>query len=48
MRLHEYEAKNIFANYGVPVPNRGLAKTAAEAVKKAKEMIARLKNKSKK
>ena len=38
MRLHEYEAKNIFANYGVPVPNRGLAKTAAEAVKKAKEI----------
>ncbi|MFQ6042846.1 MAG: succinate--CoA ligase subunit beta [Candidatus Poribacteria bacterium] len=38
MRLHEYEAKDIFANYEIPVPNRGLAKTAEEAVEKAKEI----------
>ncbi len=31
MKLHEYQAKNIFAEYGIPVPNGTVAHTAAEA-----------------
>jgi succinyl-CoA synthetase beta subunit len=38
MRLHEYEAKDIFADYGIPTPKGGLAKTSEEAVEKAKEI----------
>ena len=38
MRLHEYEAKNIFADYGIPTPNGGFANTPEDAVKKAKEV----------
>jgi len=32
MRLHEYEAEEIFSKYGVNVPQGGLAKTTQEAV----------------
>ena len=38
MRLHEYEAKNIFASSGIPTPAGGFVKTSGEAVKKAKEV----------
>ena len=31
MKLHEYQAKELFARYGVPVPNGEVAKTAAKA-----------------
>ena len=31
MKIHEYQAKEIFANYGVPVPQGGVATTPAEA-----------------
>ena len=31
MKLHEYQAKAIFARYGVPVPKGGVAATPAEA-----------------
>jgi succinyl-CoA synthetase beta subunit len=32
MKIHEYQAKQIFARYGVPIPNGYLALTADEAV----------------
>ena len=38
MRLHEYEAKEIFRSYGIPKPNGNAVKTAEEAVKKAVEI----------
>ncbi len=31
MKLHEYQSKQIFARYGVPIPNGRVASTAAEA-----------------
>ena len=31
MKIHEYQAKEIFAKYGVPVPQGGVATTPAEA-----------------
>ncbi len=31
MKLHEYQSKSIFAKYGVPIPQGGVATTAAEA-----------------
>ena len=31
MKIHEYQAKRILAQYGVPVPNGGVASTAQEA-----------------
>jgi len=31
MKIHEYQAKEILAKYGVPVPRGGVASTAAEA-----------------
>ena len=31
MKVHEYQAKSIFARYGVPVPRGGVASTPAEA-----------------
>ena len=33
MKIHEYQAKEIFAKYGVPVPKGGVASTPAEARK---------------
>ena len=38
MRLHEYEAKEIFHEYGIPKPNGGAVRTSEEAVKKAEEI----------
>ncbi len=31
MKIHEYQAKEIFASYGIPVPKGGVAATPAEA-----------------
>ncbi len=31
MKLHEYQAKQIFSNYGIPIPNGTVARTSAEA-----------------
>ena len=31
MKLHEYQAKQLLANFGVPVPKGGVAKTATDA-----------------
>ena len=31
MKIHEYQAKEIFTRYGVPVPNGSVAKSAQEA-----------------
>ena len=38
MKIHEYQAKEIFAKYGVPVPKGGVATTPAEAKKIATEL----------
>ena len=38
MRLHEYEALDIFEQYGIPVPRRGLAGTMHEALHVAGEI----------
>ena len=36
MNFHEYQAKELFAEYGIPVPPGKVASTAAEAVDAAK------------
>ena len=38
MNIHEYQAKQIFAKYGVPIPKGILANTVDEAVENAKEL----------
>jgi len=38
MKIHEYQAKKIMADYGVPVPRGGVATTPAEARKVASEL----------
>jgi len=38
MKIHEYQAKQIFAKYGVPVPNGGVASKPVEAKKIAAEI----------
>jgi len=38
MRLHEYEALDIFAQNGIPVPRRGIASTMQEALRIAGEI----------
>ncbi len=38
MKIHEYQAKEIFAKYGVPVPKGRVASTPAEAKKIAQEL----------
>jgi succinyl-CoA synthetase beta subunit len=38
LKIHEYQAKEIFAKYGVPVPKGGVATTPAEAKKIATEL----------
>ncbi len=38
MNLHEYQAKELFRSYGVPVPRGGLACSAAEAERLAVEL----------
>jgi succinyl-CoA synthetase beta subunit len=39
MKIHEYQAKQIFARYGVPVPKGYAAKNGAEAETAAKKLI---------
>jgi len=41
MNLHEYQAKGLFKEYGMPVPNNIVASTAADA-KKAAEKLGKL------
>jgi len=38
MNLHEYQAKEIFSSYGIPVPKGRVASTAEEAVNAAREL----------
>jgi len=38
MKIHEYQAKAILKEFGVPVPNSGVAETPAEAKKIAEEL----------
>ncbi len=38
MNFHEYQAKQLFADYGIPVPRGELATTADEAVEAAKKV----------
>ena len=38
MNVHEYQAKELFAQYNIPVPNGLVARTAEEAVTAAKEL----------
>jgi succinyl-CoA synthetase beta subunit len=38
MQIHEYQAKGILKNYGIPVPKGGMAETPEEAQKIAKEI----------
>jgi len=38
MNIHEYQAKQIFAKYGVPVPRGFIANTPAQALKHAQEL----------
>ncbi len=38
MKLHEYQAKQIFARYGIPIPKGRVAATAAEARQIAEEL----------
>ena len=39
MKIHEYQAKQIFARYGVPIPKGYPATTATEAEAQAKKLI---------
>ena len=38
MNLHEYQAKRLFADYGIPVPRNDVASSPEEAVEKAKAL----------
>lgn len=38
MKIHEYQAKEILAGYGIPIPRGRLAQTAAQAERAAREM----------
>ncbi|HEY1992520.1 MAG TPA: ATP-grasp domain-containing protein, partial [Gammaproteobacteria bacterium] len=38
MNLHEYQAKQLFAEYGIPVPRGMPAKNAGEAVNAAQTL----------
>src|SRR6266567_8916857 len=38
MNIHEYQAKELLAKFGVPVPSGGIAYTAAEAVEVARRL----------
>ncbi|MDP2619828.1 MAG: ADP-forming succinate--CoA ligase subunit beta [Hyphomicrobiales bacterium] len=38
MNIHEYQAKSILADYGVPLPRGGVAESAEEAVRLAEEI----------
>ena len=38
MRFYEFEAKRLLGKHGIPVPESGIAQTAAEAEKLASEL----------
>ncbi len=38
MKIHEYQAKRLFAKYGVPVPRGDVAESAADAARVAEEL----------
>ena len=38
MKLHEYQSKQIFAKYGIPIPKGRVAATASEAKAIAEEL----------
>ena len=38
MKLHEYQSKQIFARYGIPIPKGHVASTATEAKQIAEEL----------
>ena len=38
MNIHEYQAKKLLANYGVPIPRGGIAHSATEAIYQANEL----------
>src|SRR5512136_1055640 len=42
MKLHEYQSKQIFAKYGIPIPRGRIAVTADEAKQIAKELGSRV------
>ena len=42
MKLHEYQSKQIFAKYGIPIPKGRVAATAAEAKQVAEELGGRV------
>jgi succinyl-CoA synthetase beta subunit len=42
MKLHEYQSKQIFAKYGVPIPKGRIAATAGEARQIAEELGGRV------
>ncbi|MEJ2599609.1 MAG: ADP-forming succinate--CoA ligase subunit beta [Anaerolineales bacterium] len=42
MKLHEYQSKQLFAKYGIPIPNGRVAATAAEAKQIAEELGGRV------
>ena len=42
MKLHEYQSKQIFARYGIPIPRGRIAATADEARHIAEELGGRV------
>ncbi len=40
MKIHEYQAKEILAKYGVPVPKGEVANTLEEAIAVARTLLA--------
>ncbi|MDJ0270598.1 MAG: ADP-forming succinate--CoA ligase subunit beta [Aigarchaeota archaeon] len=42
MKLHEYESRELFTAYGIPVPRYGLARSGEEALKIAREIGGRV------
>src|SRR5512137_1503170 len=42
MKLHEYQSKQIFAKYGIPIPKGRVAASAAEARQIAEELGGRV------
>jgi succinyl-CoA synthetase beta subunit len=38
LNIHEYQAKQVFAKYGVPTPKGIIAETVEQAVENAKEL----------
>ena len=38
MNIHEYQAKELFQAFGIPVPKGGLAQTQAQAVEVARSL----------